>query len=115
MMAPAEPLRRRSSVPLIGEILVRTAGLRPSILEQALETQQEEGGRIGEILVRLKAVTEEQVLQALAEQLDLDYMEDVTPEVFERGLAKRVGRSVRSMIRGVVQSTVESFKANPPA
>jgi len=42
-------------------------------------------------------------------------MEDVTPEVFERGLAKRVGRSVRTMIRGVVQSTVESFKANHPA
>lgn len=42
-------------------------------------------------------------------------LEDVTPEVFERGLAKRVGRSVRSMIRGVVQSTAESFKANPPA
>jgi general secretion pathway protein E len=45
--------------------------LTPALLEQALEAQKTEGGRIGEILVKMRAVTEEDVLAALGRQLGI--------------------------------------------
>ncbi len=58
----------------IGEILRHTAGLAEDRLAEALARQAEDGGRLGEILVGMKAVTEEEVLQALALQLDLPFV-----------------------------------------
>jgi general secretion pathway protein E len=59
----------------LGEILVATAGIPPQRIEEALLAQQGEmaGLRLGEVLVRQKAATEEQVLRALALQLDLPF------------------------------------------
>src|SRR5215472_17132051 len=62
---------------LLGEILTQTAQLPPEKLEQALAEQREKGGRLGEILVALKAVTETQVLEALAFQLDFPFMGEI--------------------------------------
>jgi general secretion pathway protein E len=58
----------------------------PAVIEQALTTQAQEGGRIGEILVKMRAVTEEEVLQVLGVQLGIGYSpdlksDDVDPEV----------------------------------
>lgn len=64
----------------LGEILVLTAGLDPLRVEEALALQVEKGGRLGEVLVGLKHVTEEQVLRALAAQLDLDYQSRVSTD-----------------------------------
>ena len=71
---------------LIGEILLETrpaAGsvLTADILQQALDAQAKEGGgRIGEILVKMRAVTEEQVQQALGKQLGISYRAELKPE-----------------------------------
>ena len=46
----------------LGEILVATEGLLQEKLEEALIQQAERGGRIGEVLVTMKLLTEEQVL-----------------------------------------------------
>ena len=51
--------------------------LTPALLEQALALQQKEGGRIGEVLVKMRAVTEEDVLAALGRQLDLPLLPDL--------------------------------------
>ncbi|WP_199351154.1 type II secretion system ATPase GspE [Haliangium ochraceum] len=56
---------------LLGEILMRDAGLRPEHLERALARQQDEGGLLGEILVRLQAVEEAAVMRALGVQHDM--------------------------------------------
>jgi general secretion pathway protein E len=45
--------------------------LTPALIEQALVTQKAEGGRLGEVLVRMRAVTEEDVLAALGKQLGI--------------------------------------------
>jgi general secretion pathway protein E len=45
--------------------------LTPALIEQALEAQRKEGGRLGEILVKMRAVTEEDVLVALGKQLGI--------------------------------------------
>ncbi len=70
-----------ASVPLqqrrLGEILLARAAIGDSDLAKALAFQESFRGRLGAVLVRLGAVSEEVVLEALAEQLDLTL---VTPE-----------------------------------
>ncbi|HSN92803.1 MAG TPA: type II secretion system ATPase GspE [Anaeromyxobacteraceae bacterium] len=76
----------------LGEILRETAGLPEERLKAALEAQrgEEAGVRLGEILVRMKAVTEEQVLRALALQLDLPFLDRIDPATIPQDLVKKV-------------------------
>jgi general secretion pathway protein E len=59
---------------LIGEILKETCGLSEEMLGEALKTQEEKGGRLGEILIRLKAISEDDLLKALSLQFDLSFV-----------------------------------------
>ncbi|MHB8420298.1 MAG: type II secretion system ATPase GspE [Myxococcales bacterium] len=73
----------------LGQILMETAGLPEEKLNEALAQQAEKGGRLGEVLVGMKVLTEEQVLQALAIQLDLPFSEklpidEITPDLIEK-------------------------------
>jgi general secretion pathway protein E len=71
---------------LIGELLIRE-GLEPAHLERALAVQREEGGLIGEILVRMKAVGEAQLAKALAIQHELPWLEQLpTPADIDEDL-----------------------------
>lgn len=66
----------------LGEILLRTARLSDSALEEALVQQREKGGRIGETLVRMKFITAEDLARALAAQAGLPLLaakEEVAP------------------------------------
>jgi general secretion pathway protein E len=76
----------------LGEILAETVKLAPARLEEALALQRGEaaGSRLGDILVRMKAVTEDDVLRALALQLDLPYVERIDPEAVPGDLAAKV-------------------------
>ncbi len=74
---------------LLGEILVATEGLLPEKLDEALALQAERGGRLGETLVTMKLLSEEQVLRALGRQLDLPFsaklsLDEITPELIQR-------------------------------
>src|SRR5579883_2784980 len=93
--APVPDRMRRS----IGSILRRVAGLPDAVLAEALREQEEvrksggagrEGGRLGEILVRMKAVTEDHLLQALGEQFDMAVLTQLKPETCDPDLAQRV-------------------------
>ncbi|MEJ2723968.1 MAG: type II secretion system ATPase GspE [Deltaproteobacteria bacterium] len=59
---------------LIGEILKETSGLSEETLGEALKIQEEKGGRIGEILIRLKAISEADLLKALSLQFGLSFL-----------------------------------------
>jgi general secretion pathway protein E len=74
----------------LGEILVVREGLAPALVEQALATQEKEGGRIGEILIKMRAVSEEAVLRALGEQLGIAYVTDLKVEDIDGDLATRI-------------------------
>src|SRR3954465_7654964 len=74
----------------LGQILMRQQSLAEQQLEDGLRVQREEGGRIGEILVRRNYVTEEQMLHALASQLDLPIATDLKPESCDVELATLV-------------------------
>ena len=55
----------------LGEILHDTCGLSENHLQRALEAQEQKGGRLGEILIRRKVITEADLLRALGVQWDL--------------------------------------------
>lgn len=76
----------------LGEILLSVANLPAEKLEEALAAQRGEqaGMRLGEILVRMKAASEEQVLRALAIQLDLPYVESIDGAEVPAELVKAV-------------------------
>jgi general secretion pathway protein E len=65
--------------------------LDPAVLAEALHAQgAAESGRIGEILVQRKAISEEDVAQALAAQLDLPFASRISVEHVDVELARAV-------------------------
>src|SRR4051812_25322587 len=61
----------------LGEILVARGFIAQDLLDGALAMQVERGGRLGDIVVSQKLLSEKQLLQALAEQLGLVVLEKV--------------------------------------
>nr|HEX4317351.1 type II secretion system ATPase GspE [Kofleriaceae bacterium] len=61
----------------LGEILVARCNVSPDAIERALVKQQEEGGLIGEVLVRLKLIDEDQLALALSAQFEIPYLRDL--------------------------------------
>jgi general secretion pathway protein E len=62
---------------LLGEILVRSCAVPPESIERALTKQREEGGLLGEVLLALKLIDEDQLASALALQFDMPYLRDL--------------------------------------
>ena len=63
--------------PLIGEILVGRCNVTSDAIERALMKQREEGGLLGEVLVRLKLIDEDQLALALSLQSEMPYLRDL--------------------------------------
>ncbi len=63
--------------PQLGTILENKFGLAEAKLLEAINIQETKGGRLGEILIRLRAITEDQLLQALAIQFELTWLPDL--------------------------------------
>jgi general secretion pathway protein E len=74
----------------LGEILKVSAGLTQEKLDEALAAQAEKGGRLGEVLIGLRTVSEEQVARALGAQLDLPYVAHIVPDEVDAELVKKV-------------------------
>ena len=70
---------KRSQLKL-GEILLREGVLKEEQLHKAIQVQKSEGGRLGDVLVRLQLVEEKDIALALAKQLGIPYAS------FSRGL-----------------------------
>ena len=58
----------------LGEILLEHKSITQEQLDEALKKQQEDGGLLGEILIRMNFVEERAVLVALAEQVGVPYL-----------------------------------------
>ncbi len=65
---------------LVGEILKEVCNLSEEKLAEALEIQEEKGGRIGEILIKRGAIKEEDLLNALGEQFGLILLPDISTD-----------------------------------
>lgn len=57
----------------LGEILLREGVLTEDQLQKAIQIQKSEGGKIGEVLIRLKVVDEKEIALALGKQLGIPY------------------------------------------
>ena len=64
-------------LPRLGDVLVEQGWLSPEALEEGLDAQAENGERLGQVLVKQKKITEHELLNALALQLDLEVMESI--------------------------------------
>lgn len=73
----------------LGKILQEQFGLDEAVLVAALESQKEKGGRIGEILVQEKQITEEELLQARSIQCNLKVVKRLPKEI-EPFFVKRI-------------------------
>lgn len=64
-------------LPKLGDVLVEQGWLSPEALEEGLGAQAENGERLGHVLVQQKKITEQELLNALALQLDLEVRESI--------------------------------------
>jgi general secretion pathway protein E len=65
---------------LLGELLVEREAVRPADLERELELQRAVGGRLGQLLVRIGALSEDQLIEELSAQLGLPVLgREVSP------------------------------------
>jgi type IV pilus assembly protein PilB len=82
---------------LFGEFLVSKGVLTRVQLSKVLDEQRRLGGRLGEAIIRLNMMTEEQVTQALAEHLSMEYFhfDDISKinmniaRMFDEAVSKR--------------------------
>ena len=72
---------------LIGEILTEICNLSGDKLSEALITQEEKGGRIGEILIRQKAILETDLLKGLGVQYNLEFRPTLPVNDLKTGFA----------------------------
>ncbi|HEY6084152.1 MAG TPA: ATPase, T2SS/T4P/T4SS family, partial [Nitrospira sp.] len=79
-----------SGQPLLGSILEGKFGLPEAKLLEALNLQQTKGGRLGELLLRLRAIEEDQLLQALALQFDMPWLPHLDPGQIDHEWIKKV-------------------------
>lgn len=76
----------------LGEILIQRGLINESQLNQAMELQKKERGRIGEILIKLDMVKEEDIVSALGTQLSLPTSSELTPQM-DQNLDKLVPKN----------------------
>ncbi len=93
--AVSEPVKPLSEAAqrhrLIGEILGEISGtLDAGQIREALAQQREKGGRLGEILVGMKAVNDEHLARSVAQQCDLPYADKIDVKAIDLSLVNKV-------------------------
>ncbi|MEI6832264.1 MAG: type II secretion system protein GspE, partial [Candidatus Omnitrophota bacterium] len=57
----------------LGELLISEGLITPSQLEKAISVQRQESGRLGEVLIKLEMIKEDQIVAALGKQLNVPF------------------------------------------
>ncbi|MCC6449255.1 MAG: type II secretion system ATPase GspE [Candidatus Aureabacteria bacterium] len=78
---------------LIGQILLKNGCLTPDQLDEGLAKQENSDKRLGDILIALSYIKEDDLLQALSEQFGLPFLKSLPPESADRELIGRVPRT----------------------
>ena len=96
--APVPEIRSETKLTLLfGELLISKGLLSRRELIEALNEQRGHGGRLGEVLLRLKRLSDKDVTRALAEHLSMEYicLDDIAridmniARMLPEGIAKR--------------------------
>lgn len=73
---------------LLGEILLKKRACKEEDIEKALQIQASYGGRIGNILLNMGAISEEQLLEALSTQFDIPILKKIDNKIVDLGINK---------------------------
>ncbi len=76
--------------PLLGALLCEKFRLSTAKLDDALEIQRAKGGRLGDVLLKLDAIRDEDLLQAIAEQFELPWVPQLEPRAIDPALVNKV-------------------------
>jgi len=76
----------------IGQILLKEKIVTEEQLQKALEVQKKEGGKLGDILITLGIVTEKDIVLAVAKQLSIPYAS------YSKGLLKPASQELAKLI-----------------
>jgi general secretion pathway protein E len=74
----------------LGEILKEICGLSEKALADAPRAQEQKGGRIGEMLIQQKVISEPDLLKALSIQFDLPFQSDLSTEDLNTDFTEKV-------------------------
>jgi general secretion pathway protein E len=74
----------------IGEVLLETTSLQPDQLQEALDVQNQEGGFLGEILVRKGILSKDDLLKALCLQIGLPFLSEIDAKAIDIGLVEKI-------------------------
>ncbi len=74
----------------LGEILIEMGAIPPDRLEEALELQREKGGKLGEILLKLKAIEEGDLYRALGIAFGMRYLPKLELSTIDPDLVSQV-------------------------
>lgn len=74
----------------LGDLLLKYTSLTQEQLEECVQLQQAEGGRLGDILLRKKYVMPHEIMRSLCAQIDLPYIEDLKPNEIDPTLVDKI-------------------------
>ncbi len=74
----------------IGDLLLKHTSLTAEQLAECVQMQEEEGGRLGDILLRKKYVLPHEITRALCAQIDLPYIDDLRPNEIDPKLVDKL-------------------------
>ncbi|MGZ3651249.1 MAG: type II secretion system ATPase GspE [Bdellovibrionota bacterium] len=84
------PLLQHVPPSRLGELLLKHTSLTQEQLEECVKLQEEEGGRLGDILLRKKYVMPHEIMRALCAQIDLPYIDDLKPNEIDPKLVDKL-------------------------
>ena len=79
---------------LFGDWLIQQGSVTEAQLRSALENQKEHGGRIGQALIRLKILSDEQVTILLAQYLEFDYISLADFSIIDKEVARSIPENI---------------------
>ncbi len=79
-------MRERKAPERLGEILLKHTSLKSEQLENALADQRENGGLLGEILLRNNYILPHEIMKALCIQLGMQFVDDLKPNDIDPNL-----------------------------
>jgi type IV pilus assembly protein PilB len=79
---------------LFGNWLIQQGLLSDIQLQQALESQQKSGGRLGELLTRMKFLPESDVTRAIGQFLSIDYIDLDDLTVIDFDIARKIPENI---------------------
>ena len=86
--------------PLLGAILEQKFGLSEAKLLEALNIQQTKGGRLGEALIKIRAIEEDLLLQALAMQFEMTWLSHLDVKQVDQELDQKGADSFCAPLSG---------------